>query len=84
VTNCEILSAVMIELARAEKKFPGWPDDYVHGAAIVAEEAGELVQASLDYYYGRGQRAKCLTEAIQTAAMGIRYAINLAKEERKP
>ena len=32
------------ELIRARDKFPKWPVDPIHAAAIVSEEAGELVQ----------------------------------------
>ncbi len=42
------IELVFAELRYAERKFPGWPEDPVHAAAILAEEAGELVKAALD------------------------------------
>lgn len=66
------MSAILEELERAERKFPTWPDDVVHGVAIVAEEAGEAVKAALQYYYGSVFHADDLREElIQTAAMAL-------------
>lgn len=66
------------ELNEAKKKFPGFPDDAVHAAAIVAEEAGELTKASLDFHYLREtSREYMREEAAQTAAMAIRFLIHL-------
>ena len=76
--QCEVITAIFKELKKAESKFPGWPSDIVHAAAIVAEESGELVQASIDCYYGRGSEEKCIKEAIQTAAMSVRFLLNMA------
>jgi NTP pyrophosphatase (non-canonical NTP hydrolase) len=41
---------IMTELADAERKHPDWPADPIHAAAILAEESGELIQASIDFY----------------------------------
>lgn len=91
-----ILAAVRAEIERATARWPGWPDDPVHAAAIVAEEAGELVQASIDFSYslpdcaitGRNRRrvayANMRTEAIQTAAMAIRFLRGMDDYERRP
>ena len=69
---------IIDELLAAEKKFPGFPDDAVHAAAIVAEEAGELTRASLDFHYGREtSREEMRKEAAQTAAMAIRFLVHL-------
>jgi hypothetical protein len=77
----EIATEIEIELKKACKKFPSFPCDVVHAAAIVAEEAGELIQAALDLKYGRvglesGLR-KCVEEAAQTGAMVRRFLTNL-------
>ena len=40
-----MIEITMIELDRAEMLFPVFPADPVHAAAIIAEEAGELVRA---------------------------------------
>lgn len=43
--------ATIHELNGAVHKHPEWPADLINGAAIVAEESGELVRASLQYNY---------------------------------
>jgi hypothetical protein len=78
----EAFNLIWDELERAEKKFPGWPQDIVHGAAIIQEECGELVKACLDYYYGRGDIASVLKEAVQTGAMVYRFLFHI--EDYKP
>ena len=78
------LRAMFQELTKAEAKFPGWPDDPVHGACIVAEETGEMCQAALDYYYGRAKSLRKLRkEAAQTAAMGLRMLFWVVTKERE-
>jgi NTP pyrophosphatase (non-canonical NTP hydrolase) len=65
------------EVARAKQKFPWWPEDTVHGAAIVAEESGELVQAALQHTYEGGSEAAMKREAIHTGAMAVRFLESL-------
>lgn len=65
-----VIEEIFSELRKAEAKFPGWPDDVVHGAGIVAEEAGETMQAALGLYYGRGSVEKLRKEAAQTRCDG--------------
>lgn len=73
-----IIEEILTELRRAEKKFPYWPFDVIHCAAIVNEESGELIRASLRYSYeNSGTVQEMKTEAIQTAAMCIRFLKNL-------
>jgi NTP pyrophosphatase (non-canonical NTP hydrolase) len=75
----QMIDILFIELKRAEEKFPGWPRDPVHGAAIMAEEAGELQKAALDFYYERHVGIdEMKKEAAQTAAMGLRFLLGLA------
>ena len=71
-----IIKEVREEMDRAEAKFPGWPVDPIHGAAIVAEEAGEALQAALDYYYDRSDERPLRKELIHTAAMALRFLKN--------
>ena len=71
-----ILKEVEEELARAKARFPKWPRDPVHGAAIVAEEAGEAVQAALEFYYEMAGAHVLKKELIHTVAMGIRFLMN--------
>ncbi len=72
-----IAKAINEEMARAEKKFPEWPIFMVDGAAIVAEEAGELLRAALQVRYEHGSLENVKIEAIQTATMAIRFLKNL-------
>lgn len=83
--QAEIIDEVIAELNRARTKFPTWPDDPIHAAAVVAEESGELVQAALQACYEQkkdgalfqAQLANVKQEAIQTAAMAIRFLVSM-------
>ena len=77
----EISKLIFAEILAAEKKFPGWPKDVVYAAAIVAEECGELVKASLDFYYGRGTKGVLRNEVIQTGAMVYRFLMDIERYE---
>jgi len=80
----QIMELVFSELRKAEEKFRGFPIDAIHGAAIVGEEAGELLQAALDWNYGRyGNKACMKREACQAAAMALRFLFNLEYMERQ-
>ena len=67
------------ELVRAKRKFPQWPTDPVHAAAIVSEEAGELVRAVNEACYEPHKTNPArplddvITEAIQLGAMVRRF-----------
>lgn len=74
-----ILSQVKDELFIAERKFPLWPDDVIHGAAIVSEEAGEMIQAAINHHYIHASPVTLRREVIQTAAMAIRFLIALGR-----
>ena len=74
----EITQAINQEMERAKEKFPWWPEDQIHAAAIVAEEAGELLQATLQNKYEKGSLENVRKEAIQTAAMAVRFLENLS------
>jgi hypothetical protein len=67
---------VLSELARAQAKFPTWPIDPVHAAAIVAEESGELQRAALRYTYESATLEEMVAEARQVGAMAIRFIMN--------
>lgn len=69
------------ELERAVVKFPLWPTDPLHAAAVIAEELGELQQAILQVMYepGKATLINVHIEAIQTAAMAIRFVRSLSK-----
>lgn len=76
-----IITEIVREIERAEKKFPTFPLDPIHAAAVIAEESGELVQASLQYVYEGGDLPKMRGEAVQTAAMCFRFLNVLDKME---
>ena len=78
-----ILESVITELDLARAKWPDWPVDPVHAAAVVSEEAGELVQAANDFCYSGGNLDRMKAEAIQTVAMGLRFLDGLAMYERR-
>jgi NTP pyrophosphatase (non-canonical NTP hydrolase) len=81
MASTAILDDILKELKRAKKKHPNWPDHIVARAAIVGEEAGELIRASLIYKYEIGKnieesekvKADMRKEAIHTAATCIRF-----------
>jgi hypothetical protein len=81
----KIWAEVELELRRAKRQFPNWPDHPAAQAGIVNEEAGELMKAALEWKYQRGrspdeqkvQQDAMIQEAIQTAAMAIRFLENL-------
>lgn len=50
-THDDYFSLMLGELAYAEKKHRGYPQDVVHCSAILNEEAGKLTQACIDYSY---------------------------------
>lgn len=80
-----IWEEIELELRKARKKFPWWPDHPAAQAGIVCEEAGELMQACLEWKYERAkeeiilevQKNKMRKEAIQTAVTAIRFLENL-------
>ena len=79
------LKMILDELRIAEEKFPGFPRDVVHGAAILAEEAGEVVKEALDFHYGRtSSDYKLWKEVAQTGAMAIRFLLRILDEKHYP
>lgn len=69
------------ELSCAVEKFPTWPNDPIHAAAIVAEELGELQQAILECVYDPEieNRSSVHKEAVQTAAMALRFLMSIER-----
>ena len=65
--------AVSEEIKRARAKHPIWPKDILHAAAIISEEAGELMRAAVQHRGEGGTLEACDKEAIQTAATCIRF-----------
>jgi hypothetical protein len=85
MTEPSILDKILKELKAAKKKHPSWPVHIVARAAIVSEEAGELVREALIYKYEstEEQQEECMKrmekEAIQTAATCIRFLESLKR-----
>lgn len=81
IVPAEIIIAkdVLDELVRAEKIHPNYPSDPVHAAAIISEEAGEIVKAVNNIIDGKktGRDSDYKTEAIHCAAMCIRFLKNI-------
>lgn len=69
----EVISMVMKELDHAYELHPTWPKDQVHQSAIVLKEAGQLVEATLQRTYQPHKERNPIKEAVQTAAMAIRF-----------
>lgn len=61
------------EHRRAKELHPDWPEDVIHAAEIVAEEAGELVRAALQFVYEGGDVDALECAAVQTGAMAVRF-----------
>lgn len=74
------LVAIITELDNARDKHPDWPSDAVHKAAIVGEEAGELIRAAINYFYEDGSPEEMYKEATQTAATAVRLLIDNPKD----
>lgn len=60
-------------IASARQHHPAWPRDVVHASAIVAEEAGELVQAALEAHYEGGKIERTFEEAIHVIVTAVRF-----------
>lgn len=69
----------LAEVERATRKFPTWPTDPLHALAVLGEEFGELTKAVLQTVYEphKVEPGELRTEAIQTAAMALRFFASL-------
>lgn len=76
-------SDVAAELERAVRKFPTWPTDPLHAFAVLGEEFGELQKAILQHTYEphKSTADDVRTEAIQAAAMAMRFLFSLDRYE---
>jgi NTP pyrophosphatase (non-canonical NTP hydrolase) len=79
----QLLGEVRAELERAVAKFPTWPTDPLHAAGVVGEEAGELYKAVLQRVYEphKASIEDVRAEAIQTAAMAVRFLLSVDRYE---
>lgn len=67
---------IKIEMDRAIRKHPDWPEDIIHAAVILFEEAGELAKACLDFVYFDGIERNVRDEAISVATMAERFLLH--------
>lgn len=72
-SNFNAIDLIFAELRKAEKKHPYWPEDPVHAAGILMEEAGEAMKAANDVKWSSGSVGHLRNEVAQTAAMCIRW-----------
>ena len=74
-----MINEILKEVARATEKFPTWPTDPLHALGVLGEEFGELTKAVLQFTYEPHKTTldDIRTEAIQTAAMALRFAASL-------
>lgn len=77
---------VMDEVERAKRRFPTWPTDPLHAVAVLGEEFGELTKAVLQTVYEPHKVAEgeLRAEAVQTAAMALRFLASLESYEFVP
>lgn len=85
-TQMQTIDDIIMELQRAIKKFPAWPDDPLHALAVLGEEYGELTKEVLQLTYEPHKTSleKVKTEAIQTAAMALRFVASLEQYKYVP
>ena len=74
VVFCNLITK---EIQKAEKKFPSWPIDIIHGVAIMQEEAGEAIQRAVQVVYEDGPLGQLKKELLHTGAMAMRMWISL-------
>lgn len=81
-----IMGEVLAEVEAATRKFPTWPTDPLHALAVLGEEFGELTKDVLQLTYEphKTNAANVRKEAIQTAAMALRFAASLDAYEYRP
>lgn len=82
MTDNEVFTRALAELARARKKYPLWPADPFVALAVLQEEVGELTKAVLQYTYEPNEKVTAddiLAEGVQVIAMAVRFASNFDK-----
>ena len=77
---------VVAEIERAQLKFPTWPTDPLHALGVLGEEFGELTKDVLQLTYepGKTTAENMATEALQTAAMALRFYVSLPFYQLSP
>ena len=82
----DALTEVLRELERATAKFPTWPTDPLHALAVLGEEFGELTKEAVQLVYEPHKTSPeaFRKEAVQTAAMALRFVASLDRYEPEP
>jgi|GEM_PF-2550289 len=75
----EAIFCIVQEMQSAIKQHPEWPTDIVHQAAIIGEEAGELLRATINHTYEKKCWSEIHIEAIQTAGTCVRLLTNITE-----
>lgn len=80
------LLEICAEVDRATAKFPTWPTDALHAVGVVAEEMGELQKEvmQLTYEPHKSTKESVRKEAVQLAAMSLRFLMSLDRYEYAP
>ncbi len=81
-----VILEIKAELVFALGKFPTWPTRLIDAGNVVFEEAGELSKACLQVTYEPHKETLdgVRKEAIQTAAMAIRFLLSVDKYDCTP
>ncbi len=79
----DLIEEITDEVLRATIKFPTWPTDPLHALSVLGEEYGELNKEVLQLVYEphKSSEEEVRKEAIQTAAMAIRFIMSLNEYE---
>lgn len=75
-----LLKEIGDEVSRAEERFPAFNSGH-EGWAVIKEEMDELWE---EVRANRSTAAAARTEAIQIAAMAVRYVRDVSNQESKP
>lgn len=86
IFESDIWDEVADEVKRATAKFPTWPTDALHAVGVVAEEMGELQKEvmQLTYEPDKSTEESVRKEAIQLAAMAVRFLMSLDRYKYTP
>lgn len=79
------MQLIMNELRDAETDHPTWPEECIHAASIVVEEAGELLRDCATFEENGDMRLieNMQIEAVQTGAMAMRFLKNLPFSQKR-
>lgn len=79
------MNLIMNELRDAETDHPTWPEECIHAASIVVEEAGELLRDCATFEENGDMRLieNMQIEAVQTGAMAMRFLKNLPFSQKR-